>query len=186
NQQRLLHQGAGNCDALLLTTRQGASAGAQLIGEIDAGERSTRFIKLARQRPEEKAQGMHIRPTAERSGHDIVIDAQAFDEIMLLRDDRDFAPKRPQATPIADIQALAVDHDLTGLRRHAAIDGPQQCRLAGAARADKSRTLTAIQCERNIRTGLHSRSLRDHAKIDDAQQRVRHQKRSAICELEAK
>jgi hypothetical protein len=110
-EQRLLHQRTRNGDALLLTAGQGAGASAQFVGKRNTLQRAVRFIKLGGARPKQKAQGVPIGPAAERPSHHVVIYAQAFNQIVLLRNHGDAPAQCAQISPIADIERAAVEHD---------------------------------------------------------------------------
>ena len=148
---RVLHEQARERAALLLAAREPRGALVNLARDADLLERGERAPALAgRDQGGERAPQA---PPAEPAGEDVVDDAEAGHELVLLVDHADEAGQL--ATGLERIERAAVDPDRAAVGADHTGQQVQQRGLAGAARPDDGDGLAGgdLEAERRERHG---------------------------------
>src|SRR3954452_19689043 len=155
----LLHQRAGDRDALLL-------AAGELVGALGCERGNIELLKRGhRQRLvllgpglRQRAPGRHRRKP---SHQDVGENIEPADQIELLKDHRRARPPLPQLLAAQRRDVEAVEQDAALRRGGETVDGPQQGRLAGAGPSDHADEAAGRDLKRGVvHRGFHAEATR--------------------------
>ena len=133
----LLHEGAGNADALALAARKAVGT---LVGESGEAHRVEERKSAVDVGPRVFPQpGFPRRDIAQPSAKQVFHHREALNEVVFLKHHADLAARQAQRAPVQFHQVLILEEDLAGSRLDQPVDAADQRRLAGARGADDGR-----------------------------------------------
>jgi hypothetical protein len=105
--------------------------------ETDGAEGGLGLRQFRATWPYEIAQRTRVAPASERAGHDVLMHHERVHQIVLLCDQADLPPHRPQLHAAKCAHVTAVEQHPPVMRAEQAVDGPQEGCLARAAGAQQ-------------------------------------------------
>jgi len=151
---RVLVQGPGQGDTLLLAARQLIAAGVGLVQDADFIQslEGFHFLFFGVDAEQHLVPG-HVRNGA---GQDVADDRGACDQVEGLEDHADFAAELPQALPLEGHDIDAVHQQLAGGDIDHAVDGADHGGLAGAGQTDDGDELALFDLQADMLQTLGS------------------------------